>query len=38
MGYSYRFIGLTSDVSEDELVNFAADYLDELDRETNGVM
>lgn len=38
MGYSYRFIGLTSDVTDDELIDFAADYLDELDRETNGVM
>lgn len=38
VGYSYRFIGLTPDVSEDELRDFAADYLDKLDEQTKGVM
>ncbi len=38
IGFSYRFIGLTPDVTEDELVKFGAEYLDKLNDSTKGVM
>lgn len=38
IGYSYRFIGLTSDVDAQELAYFARTYLDNLDVSTQGVM
>jgi len=38
IGFSYRFIGLTPDVTEQELVEFGANYLDQLNNTTNGVM
>ncbi|MFM9873929.1 MAG: exosortase-associated EpsI family protein [Fimbriimonadaceae bacterium] len=38
IGFSYRFIGLTPDVSEADLDKFAGEYLDKLDESTKGVM
>ncbi len=38
IGYSYRFIGLTPDVDANELAQFAVEYLDTLDVQTEGVM
>jgi hypothetical protein len=38
LGFSYRFIGLTPDITEKEVEEFAVAYLDQLDQTTNGKM
>ncbi len=37
-GYSYRFIGLTDELSAEDVMKFATDYIDQLDATTNGLM
>lgn len=38
LGFSYRFVGMTADVDEQELRDFAAAYLDNLAESTNGIL
>jgi hypothetical protein len=37
-GYSYRFIGLTDDLTQEDVMKFATDYIDGLHTKTNGLM
>ncbi len=37
-GYSYRFIGLTDGLSQEDVMKFATDYIDQLDATTDGLM
>lgn len=36
LGFSYRFIGLSEDLGEDDVVRFASQYLDKLNETTHG--
>lgn len=36
LGYSYRFIGLSEDLTEDDVIAFAKNYLDKLYEESGG--